>query len=131
MPSIFWYIFFSSLFPSFSMFISSKRTQNLSKTNRKILDVLFILIFISIVIYTSLFTITWFYLFKHTYLCLCSLYIILYELGKIVEIWGIEAVTKFSRWKCISGIEDEYSLTLVICLFSSVSLQLRRKTIIL
>ena len=41
---------------------------------------------------------------------------------------NIETTTKFSRLKSISRIED-YSFTLVIYLFSSVSLQLQRKTI--
>ena len=46
----------------------------------------------------------------------------------------IEVTTKFSKLKNISSIEDNYSFTLVILLlylFSSVSLQLQRKTIIL
>ena len=47
------HIFFFSLIPSFSFFTPSKRTQNLFTTIRNILDVLFILIFISIVIYTE------------------------------------------------------------------------------
>ena len=38
---------------------------------------------------------------------------------------------KISRWKSNASIGDNYSLTLVIYLFSSVSLQLQRKTIIL
>ena len=41
-----------------------------------------------------------------------------------------EYKNKFSRLKCISSTEDDYSLTLVIYLLSSVSLQLQRKTII-
>ena len=44
---------------------------------------------------------------------------------------NIKTATKFSRLKSISRIEDNYSFTLVIFLFSSVSLQLQRKTIIL
>ena len=44
---------------------------------------------------------------------------------------NIETTTKFSRLKSISSIEDNYSFTLVIYLFLSVSLQLQRKTIIL
>ena len=44
---------------------------------------------------------------------------------------NIEVTTKFSKLKNISRIEDNYSFTLVIYLFSSVSLQLQRKTIIL
>ena len=42
---------------------------------------------------------------------------------------NIETTTKFSRLKNISRIED-YSFTLVIYLFSSVSLQLERETVI-
>ena len=42
---------------------------------------------------------------------------------------NIETTTKFSRLKSISCIEDNHSFTLVIYLFSSVSLQLQRKTI--
>ena len=56
---IFWHIFFSSVTPSFSFFTPSKRTQNSFTTSRQILDVLFILIFISKVICTSFFTLTW------------------------------------------------------------------------
>ena len=44
---------------------------------------------------------------------------------------NIETTTKFFRLKSISSIEDNYSFTLVIYLFSSVSLQLQRKIIIL
>ena len=44
---------------------------------------------------------------------------------------NIEITTKFSRLKSISSIDHNYSFTLVIYLFSSVSLQLQRKTIIL
>ena len=40
-----------------------------------------------------------------------------------------ETTTKFSRLKSISSIEDDYCFTLVIYLFSSISLQLRKKTI--
>ena len=43
---------------------------------------------------------------------------------------NIETTTKFSRLKSISITEDNYSISLVIYLFSSVSLQLQRKTII-
>ena len=43
----------ASLFPSFSFFTPSKRTQNWLTTIRHILGALFILIFISIVIYTE------------------------------------------------------------------------------
>ena len=44
---------------------------------------------------------------------------------------NIETTTKFSRLKSISSIEYNYSFTLVIYLFSSVSLQLQGKIIIL
>ena len=44
---------------------------------------------------------------------------------------NIETTMKYSRLKSISSIEDNYSFTLIIYLFSSVSLQLQRKTIIL
>ena len=40
---------------------------------------------------------------------------------------NIENMTKFSRLKSISSIEDNYSFILVIYWFSSVSLQLQRK----
>ena len=40
---------------------------------------------------------------------------------------NIENMTKFSRLKRISSIEDNYSFILVIYWFSSVSLQLQRK----
>ena len=53
------HIFFSSLISSFSFFTPSKRTQNSFTTTRQILDVFFILIFISIVIYSSLLTFNW------------------------------------------------------------------------
>ena len=43
----------------------------------------------------------------------------------------IETTTKSSRLKSISRTEDNYSFTLVNYLFSSVSVQLQRKTIIL
>ena len=43
---------------------------------------------------------------------------------------NIETMTRLSRLKSISSIEDNYSFTLAI-FFSSVSLQLQRKTIIL
>ena len=54
LSSFFWHIFCSSVIPSFSLFTLSKRTQNSFTTSRQILDVPFILIFISIVIYTYL-----------------------------------------------------------------------------
>ena len=44
---------------------------------------------------------------------------------------NIEVTTKFSKLKNISSIKDNYCFTLVIYLFSSVSLQLQRKTVIL
>ena len=44
---------------------------------------------------------------------------------------NIETTPKCSRLRSISKIEDNYSFTLVIYLFSSVSLQLQRKTFIL
>ena len=44
---------------------------------------------------------------------------------------NIETTMKYSRLKSISSIEDNYSFTLIIYLFSSVSLQLQRNTIIL
>ena len=75
---LFWYIFFSSLIPTFLFFMPSKRTQNSFTTTRQILDVFFILIFISIVIYSSLFTFNWLYLFTLAYLYLCSLYTIIW-----------------------------------------------------
>ena len=53
MSSFYRHIFSSSLIPSFSFFTSSKRTQNSFTTIRYILDVLFILMFISIIIYTE------------------------------------------------------------------------------
>ena len=80
LSSFFRHIFFSSLIPSFSFFTPSKRTQNSFTTTRKILDVLFILIFISMVIYTSLFTLNCLYLCTLTYLYLCSLYTIIWNL---------------------------------------------------
>ena len=43
----------------------------------------------------------------------------------------IETTTKFSRLRSISRIEDNYSFTLVIYLFSSVSLRLQRTATIL
>ena len=50
------------------VFKPSKRTQDSFTTIIQILDVLFIFIFISIVIYTTLFTLTCLYLFTLTYL---------------------------------------------------------------
>ena len=57
----------------------------------------------------------------------------LIKLLKYGESWrrNIEATKKFTRLKSISSAEDNYSFTLVVYLFSSVSLQLQRKTIIL
>ena len=43
---------------------------------------------------------------------------------------NIEPTTKFSRLKGIFSIEENYSFPLVIYLFSSVSLHLKRKTVI-
>ena len=80
-----WHVFFSSIIPRFSFFTSSKRTQNLFATIRKILDVLFLLLFISIFIYIYLSILIYTYLF----LLLFFLYYLLYELDKIVKIWGI------------------------------------------
>ena len=48
-------MFFARLILSFSFFIPSRRTQNSFTTIRHIVDILFILIFISIVIYTEAF----------------------------------------------------------------------------
>ena len=62
-------MFFSSL-PSFLFTTASKRTQNSFTTIRHILDGLFILMFISIVVYTVytfLFTLTCLFLFTLTY----------------------------------------------------------------
>ena len=81
----FQHTFFSSLIPSFLFFTPSKRTQNLFMTTRQILDVFFILIFISIVIYTFLITLNCLYLFTRTYLYV--LFIPLYDTDEIVEIW--------------------------------------------
>ena len=71
------FIFFlpAYIFPSFSFFTPSNRTQNSFTTTRQILDVL--LIFIFIVFYSSLFTFTCLYLFTHTYLYLCFLYTVI------------------------------------------------------
>ena len=66
MFSFFRNIFFSSLIP-FSLFTPSKRTQNLFTTARQISSVLFILITISVVIYTFIFRITCLY-HVYTYL---------------------------------------------------------------
>ena len=70
------HIFFSSLIPNFSFLTPSKRTHNSFMIIGHILDVLFIRIFISIVIYTvytSSFTLTCLYFFTLTYLYLCFL----------------------------------------------------------
>ena len=66
------HIFFSSLNPSFSFFTPSEKTQNSLTTTRQNLDVFFMLIFISIVIYTSIFTPSFLYLF--TLILMLSLY---------------------------------------------------------
>ena len=44
---------------------------------------------------------------------------------------NIETTTKFSRLNSISSIEDNYSFTLVIYLFSNVTLQITKENIIL
>ena len=70
-----------SLIPSFSSFTSSKRIQNSFTAIRHILDVVFIVTFISIVIYpvyTSLFTFTYLYLFTLTSLYFCFFYTIIW-----------------------------------------------------
>ena len=72
------HIFFSRLIPSF--FTHSERTQNSLMTTRQILDVFFILIFITIVIYSYAVMIIpqlWLYLFTLAYLYLFSLYTII------------------------------------------------------
>ena len=72
------HIFFSRLIPSF--FTQSERTQNSLMTTRQILDVFFILIFITIVIYSYAVMIIpqlWLYLFTLAYLYLFSLYTII------------------------------------------------------
>ena len=76
--SYYWHKFCYSVIQSFSFFTPSKRTSNSFTTTRQILDVLFILIFIYIVICTSLLTLTCLYLFARTYLYLCSLYTIMW-----------------------------------------------------
>ena len=81
----FWYLFFSSVIPRFWFLRPAK---GLRITLRRNLDVLLILIFIFVVIYASLFT-----LLAYTYLHLLMdayvFFIQLYELDKIVKIWGI------------------------------------------
>ena len=57
-----------------------------------------------------------------------SLYI---TLIKLLNMGNIEATAKFCRLNSISSIENDYSFTLVNYLFSSVSLQIKRETIIL
>ena len=65
------FVFFLAVYiilQSYSKFFTpSKKTQNSLTTNRQNLDVFFILIFISIVIYTSLFTLNCLYLFTIIY----------------------------------------------------------------
>ena len=78
------------LIPSFSFFTLSKRIQNLFTTTRKILDVFFILLFLS---YLWLFTVPYLHLIDYTYLRLLIytyvLFILLYELDKIFIIWAM------------------------------------------
>ena len=92
LSSFYRHIFFPSLVPSFLFFTPSKRTQNWFATIRHTLDVLFILIYISIVIYT-VYSLLYLHLLAYTYLHLliytCVLFILLYELDKVLEIWGI------------------------------------------
>ena len=54
-PWLFQHIFFSSFIQSFLLFMHSKRTQNSFMNTWHFLDVLFILILISIVIYNKIF----------------------------------------------------------------------------
>ena len=56
---------------------SFSRIHNLLSTNRPILEVFFKLVFISVIISTSLFTLNCLYLFTLTYLCLYALYTII------------------------------------------------------
>ena len=84
------HIFFSSLFPSFLFFTLSKRTRNSFVVTRQTLDVLFTLIFISIVIDASLFTLIYLYLFAISYWYWCSFYTIIWIVYEIV----IEAVVR-------------------------------------
>ena len=72
----------------------------------------------------------------HLHIYSYVLFTVLYELDKIVKIRGnIGTTTKFSRLKSIPKsiptIEDNYAFTLVIYLFSDVSLQSQRETIML
>ena len=69
------HIFFPSLIPSFSLFTASNRTQN--SITRQNFDVFFTLILISIVIYTSLFTLNCLYLF--TIICTYALFMVLFS----------------------------------------------------
>ena len=104
-----------NMIPMILFFMPSKRTQNWFATTRQILDVLFILIFISTYIYTYFLILTYIYLF----ILLFSLYYYM-NLMKLLK-WGSkETTTKFSRLKSIFSIEDNYPFTLVICLFSSL-----------
>ena len=48
------------------------------------------------------------------------------NLIKLLKYGDMETTTKFFGLKSTPGIEDNYSFTLVIYLFSSVSLQLQR-----
>ena len=67
LSSFYRHILFSSLVPSFLFFTRSKRTQNWFATIRHTLDVLFIFIFISIVIYT-VYSLLHLHLLAYTYL---------------------------------------------------------------
>ena len=100
MSSFFPHIFFSSVIPSFLFFTPSKITQNSFTTRRQILDVLFLLIFISIVIYTSFFTLNLLYLFTITYLYLYSLY----------TITGLDKLHA-QRWLDMQNLWDAYDFS--------------------
>ena len=81
--SFFWHLFFSSVVPRFWFLRPVKGPRITLRPN---LDVLLILIFIFVIIYTSLFTLlayTYLHLFMDTY----AFFIQLYELDKIVKIW--------------------------------------------
>ena len=75
--------FFSSLIPSFFL-----RTVKRLRTTRQILCIFFYFIFISIVIYTSLFSFNCLY-FLRLLIYTNVLFTPLYELDKIVKIWGM------------------------------------------
>ena len=78
------YVFFSSLIPSFSIFTASKRIQNSFTTIRQVLDVFFILIFLSYS-YLQLFTVPYLHLIHYTYL---RLFIYTYVLFFFKEKYG-------------------------------------------